>query len=69
MIRIAVQNELAEKIRQAEGQIELVDSQGQPLGMIRRPPSEQEIAFAKTRIGTPGPKMTMDELIAKVEAL
>lgn len=69
MIRIAVQNDLAEMIRQAEGQIELVDSQGQPVGQVRRPPSEQEIEFAKTRVGSTGPKFTVDELITKVESL
>lgn len=69
MIRIVVQSDVAEQIRQSDGQIELVDDQGKQLGVVRRPPSGQEIELAKARIGSAGPKFTVDELIAKVEAL
>jgi len=69
MIRIVVQTEIAEKIRQSDGQIELVDNQGQCVGVVRRQPTELEIQIAKSRIGSSGPKFTIDELIAKVEAL
>jgi hypothetical protein len=69
MIRIVVQNDLAEQIRQSDGQIELVDQCGVRLGFVRRPPSEKDIELAKARIGSPGPKLTIDELIARIEAL
>ena len=69
MIRIVVQNDVAEQIRQADGQIELVDDQGRRVAVVRRPPTEQEIEFAKGRVGSNGPTFTVDELIAKVEAL
>ncbi len=69
MIRIIVQTEIAEQIRQADGQVELIDDQGQSVGVVRRPPTESEIQFAKSRIGSKGPKFTIDELLAKVEAL
>jgi hypothetical protein len=69
MIRIVVQSDVAEQIRQSDGQIELVDDQGKQLGVVRRPPSGQEIERAKARIGIAGSKSTVDELIAKVEAL
>jgi hypothetical protein len=69
MNRIRVQNDLADQIRRSEGQIELVDDQGRCVGVVRRPPTEQEIQFAQGRIGTNGPTFTVDELIAKVEAL
>jgi hypothetical protein len=69
MIRIVVQSDVAEQIRRSEGQIELVDDQGNRLGFVRRPPSESEIVLAKERIGSTGPKSTVDELIAKIEAL
>ena len=69
MIRIVVESNLAEQIRSADGQVELVDDRGNRIGVVRRPPTEDEIAFAKSRIGIKGPKATVDELIAKVEAL
>jgi hypothetical protein len=68
MIRILVQNDVAEQIRQSEGQVELVDHQGRCVGIVRRPPTEQEIQFAKVRAGSPGRRFTVDELIAQVEA-
>jgi hypothetical protein len=69
MIRIMVQADVADQIRRSDGQIELVDDQGNRLGVVRRPPTEQEIQYAKSRVGSTGPKLTLDELIAKVEAL
>ncbi len=69
MIRIVVQSEIAEQIRHSEGPIELVDDKGMRVGVVRRPPTDQEIENAKSRVGSDGPKFTVAELIAKVEAL
>jgi hypothetical protein len=69
MIRIVVQADVAEQIRRSDGQIELVDDQGNRLGFVRRPPTDEEIKYAKSRVGSAGPKFTVDELIAKIEAL
>ncbi len=69
MIKIVVQAEVADQIRRSDGRIELVDDQGNRVGIVRRPPTEDEIEFAKSRVGTPGQKFTVDELLAKVEAL
>ncbi len=67
MIRIVVQADVADQIRRSDGQIELVDDQGNRVGLVRRPPTEEEIEYAKSRVGSTGPKFTVDELIAKVE--
>lgn len=69
MIRITVHADLADQIRKSDGQVELVDQNGNRLGIVRRPPTDEEIRFAKSRIGTVGPKVTFDELIARVESL
>ncbi|TVQ00302.1 MAG: hypothetical protein EA381_07680 [Planctomycetaceae bacterium] len=69
MIKIVVQGEIAEQIRQSEGQVELVDNQGQRVGIVRRSPTQQEIELARSRIGTEGPKVTVEELINKIESL
>ena len=69
MIRIVVQADVADQIRRSEGQIELVDEHGNRVEVVRRPPTKQEIEFAKSRVGIKGPKFTIDELVAKVTAL
>ncbi len=69
MIRIVVQADVADQIRRSDGQVELVDDQGNRVGVVRRPPTEEEIEYAKSRVGSKGPKLTVEELIAKVNAL
>jgi hypothetical protein len=69
MTRIVIQTEVADQIRRSDGHIELVDDQGNRVGIVRRPPSEDEIQIAKSRIGTEGPKFTVDQLIERVEAV
>ena len=69
MIRIVVHADVAEQIRRSDGHIELVDGQGNLVGIVRRPPTDEEIKYAKSRVGSKGPKFTVDELIAKVESL
>jgi hypothetical protein len=69
MIRITVQADVAEQIRRSDGQVELVDEMGNRLGVVRRPPTDEEILLAKSRMGKSGPKVSFDELIAKVESL
>ncbi len=69
MTKIVIQSEVADQIRQSEGRIELVDCQGKRVGVVRRLPTDDEIAVAKARVGISGPKFTVDELIEKVEAL
>ena len=69
MIRITVQADVAEQIRRSDGQVELVDEMGNRLGVVRRPPTDEEIRFAKSRVGKSGPKVSFDEFITKVESL
>jgi hypothetical protein len=69
MIRITVQADVADQIRNSGGQVELVDERGNRVGIVRRPPTDEEIQFAKSRMGTSGLKVTFDELIARVESL
>lgn len=69
MIRIVVQADVADQIRRSDGRIELVDDHGNRVGFVRRQPTDDEVKFAKSRVGSSGPKFTVDELIAKIEAL
>jgi hypothetical protein len=69
MIRIIVKADVADQIRQADGQVELVDEKGNRVGIVRRPPTNDEIHYARSRMGKLGPKVTVDEMIARVESL
>lgn len=69
MIRITVQAVVADQIRRSDGRVELVDEKGNRLGIVQCPATDEEVQFAKSRMGTPGPKVTFDELIARVESL
>ena len=69
MIKIVVQSDIAETIRQSNSQIELVDDKGIRVGFARRAPTEQEVEYAMRCVGKAGPRFTIEELIAKVEAL
>jgi hypothetical protein len=66
MIRIIIQAGMADQIRRSDGQVELVDDQGNRVAVVRRVPTEDEIKYAKSRVGSAGPKFTVD--VAKVEA-
>ena len=69
MIQIIIQADIADQIRRSEGQVELIDDKGNRIGVIRRLPTEDEVQIARSRIASPGPKLTMDEVISKLEAL
>lgn len=69
MIKIVVQTDIADKIRNANGQVELVDDQGNRVGVVRRPPTQVEIEFAKSRVGSSGSKVSFDELFEQVNSL
>jgi hypothetical protein len=68
-IKIVVQNDIADQIRRSNGQVELVDCDGLRVGLVRRLPTQEDIALAKGRSGGKGPNVTIEELIAKVESL
>ena len=69
MIQIVVPTEIAEQIRPANEQVDLVDAYGNRIRLVRRPPTNAEIQFAKSRMGSEGEKVTIDEVISKLESL
>lgn len=66
MIKVAIAEEIAERIRSSEGPIELVDAQGQTVGVVRRPPSEAEIERARTRASQGGKRLSWAQVAARV---
>ena len=66
MIKVAIAEEIAERIRSSEGSIELVDAKGQTVGFVRRPPTEAEIARARSRASQDGKRLSWAQVAAKV---
>lgn len=68
MTRVTIAQEIAERIRSGEGPIELVDSYGQIIGVVRRPPSEAEIERARNRASKDGTRLSWAQVAAKIRA-
>ncbi len=66
MTKVAIAEEIAERIRSSDGPIELVDSQGRTIGVVRRPPTEAEIERARSRASQDGKRLSWAQLAAKV---
>jgi len=66
MKKVAIAEEIAERIRSSEGPIELVDSQGQTIGVVRRAPTEAEIERARSRASQDGKRLSWAQVAAKV---
>ncbi len=67
MTRVAVADDVAAKIRESEGPIELVDASGKTIGVVRRPPTESEIKRAKSRASQGGERLSWAQVVAKVQ--
>jgi hypothetical protein len=65
MSRIIVDHAVAEQIRCVEGPIELVDTNGQVVGLVRHPPTESGIERAKLR-ASGGATLTWEQVKAKL---
>lgn len=66
MTKVAIAEDIAERIRSSEGPIELVDSQGQTIGVVRRPPTEAEVERAQNRASKDGKRLSWAQVAAKV---
>lgn len=66
MTKVAIAEDIAERIRSSEGPIELVDAQGQTIGFVRRPPTEAEIERARSRASQGGKRLSWAQVAAKV---
>lgn len=66
MTKVAIAEDAAAQIRAIEGPIEPVDSKGQTIGLVRRPPSETEIERARSRASRGGKRLSWAEVVAKM---
>jgi hypothetical protein len=66
MTKVAIAEDIAERIRNSEGPIELVDTQGKTIGVVRRPPTGAEIERARNRASKNGERLSWAQVAAKV---
>jgi len=66
MTKVPIAEDIAERIRTSEGPIELVDTQGQTIGIVRRPPTEAEVERARNRASKDGQRLSWAQVAAKV---
>lgn len=67
MTQISLPEEIAAKIRDSEGPIQLIDSSGREIGVVRRPPTIAEIERAKSRASQDGSRLSWAQVVAKIQ--
>lgn len=67
MTKVSIAEDVAEKIRNSEGPIELVDANGRTIGVVRRPPTAAEIERARSRASRDGKRLSWAQVVAKVK--
>ncbi len=66
MTKLEIDQSIANQLRNVEGPIELVDADGQTVGIVRRPPLASEIARAKQRASRGGETLTWAQVRTKL---
>ncbi len=66
MTKVEIDHQTAEQIRRVDGLIELVDSKGQTVAVVRRAPTVAEIARAKQRASCGGETLSWDQVRTKL---
>ncbi len=66
MTKVTIADEIAEQIRSSNGPIELVDSHGQTICVVRRPPTQAEIERARSRASKEGNRLSWPQVVAQI---
>jgi hypothetical protein len=69
MVQIVATKEFARQLANMEGVVELIDENGNRLGVLTRPPSDEDIRIAKERRDANTPGMTTVELVQRLNAI
>jgi hypothetical protein len=69
MVKIVATDQICEEIAKSDGVVELVDKNGRRIGILTRPPSEEDVRLAKQRAAGDGPWHTTEEVIAHLKSL
>ncbi len=68
MVQIVASEEFARQLEKTEGIVELVDTNGNRLGTLTRPPSAEDIRVANERRAADKPGLTTDQLVERIQA-
>lgn len=66
---IVISQEQADQIAAAESVIEVYDGAGTVLGYIAPPVPEEDIAIARSRMGSNGPRLSIHQVLAHLQSL
>lgn len=69
MSSIVVSQGEADRVAAAQCLIEVCDSAGTVLGYITPPVSEEDIAIARSRMGSKGSRLTIDQALEYLQSL
>ena len=67
MIKIQIDVSVANQIEASPGRVELVDATGKTIGIVCRPPNDEEIDRARSRLSNGENTMTWAQMMSKVE--
>lgn len=68
MSKVTIANDVAQRIRGSEGPVELVDANGETIGVVRRPPTAEEIERARSRASQDGKRLAWAEVVSLLNA-
>lgn len=68
MVQIVASDEFTRQLESTEGIVELIDTNGRRLGMITRPPSNEDIRIAIQRRTANNPGITTELLVNRLNA-
>ncbi len=69
MVQLVTTNEFAKQLASMEGVVELVDENGNRLGVLTRPPSDADVRIAKERRAANQPGVTTADLVQRLSAI
>jgi hypothetical protein len=69
MVQVVATSDQAKLFAESNESIEIVDSNGKRLGMVVRPPSDEDIRIAKSRIAKGGERHTTEEVVSHLRSL
>lgn len=69
MVQVVATADQAKVLAESTDCVEIVDANGNRLGMVLRPPSDEDIQIAKDRIAGDGKRYTTEEVVSRLRSL
>ena len=69
MVQVVVTADQAKLLNESNGSVEIVDANGTRLGTLLRPPNDDDVQIAKSRVRGDGKRHTPEEVIEHLRSL